>query len=112
MECIDALVRNTLEHDNLSSLCFAPMLQKAWNLNLVREVNRCASATLKSLTVNFRCAALVRSGLVMKNDLCWTRASCRQGQLTGCELSFAGPSRRWTCCHWRRLSSLSWNSWS
>lgn len=54
VECIDALIHNTLEHDNLASLCFAPMLQKAWSRGLVREINRSAAATLRNLTVHFR----------------------------------------------------------
>ena len=53
-ECIDELIHNTLAHDNLASLCFAPMMQKAWNQSLVREINRSASKTLRSLAVNFR----------------------------------------------------------
>lgn len=55
LECIDSLIHNTLEHDNLVSLCFAPMLKNAWNLSLIREINASASATLRNLTVNFRC---------------------------------------------------------
>ena len=54
VECIDALIHNTLEHDNLASLCFSPMLKKAWNRNLIREINHSAANTLKRLTVNFR----------------------------------------------------------
>lgn len=54
LECVDSLIHNTLEHDNLVSLCFAPMLKNAWNLSLIREVNASASATLRNLIVNFR----------------------------------------------------------
>lgn len=57
VECIDSLIHNTLEHDNLASLCFAPMLQKAWTRGLIREVNNSAAKTLKRLTVNFRQAS-------------------------------------------------------
>ena len=58
LECVDSLIHNTLEHDNLVSLCFAPMLKNAWNLSLIREINASASATLRDLTVNFRYTAL------------------------------------------------------
>ena len=53
-ECIDELIHNTLAHDNLASLCFAPMMQRAWNQSLIREINRSASKSLRSLAVNFR----------------------------------------------------------
>lgn len=54
LELVDPLIHNTLEHDNLVSLCFAPMLKNAWNLSLIREINTSASNTLRNLSVNFR----------------------------------------------------------
>lgn len=54
LECVESLIHNTLEHDNLVSLCFAPMLKCAWNLSLIREINANAAKTLRDLTVNFR----------------------------------------------------------
>lgn len=54
LECVDSLIHNTLEHDNLTALCFAPMLKKAWTRGLIQEINRSAASTLRNLTVNFR----------------------------------------------------------
>lgn len=62
LELIDTLIHNTLEHDNLVSLCFAPMLKNAWNLSLIREINASASSTLRNLTVNFRSVQALMKG--------------------------------------------------
>lgn len=56
LECVDSLIHNTLEHGNLTALCFAPMLKDVWSRSLIQEINRNASATLRHLTVNFRWA--------------------------------------------------------
>jgi hypothetical protein len=54
LECVDLLIHNTLEHDNLTALCFAPMLKKVWSRSLIQEINRKTSSSLRNLTVNFR----------------------------------------------------------
>ena len=54
LELVNSLIYNTLQHDNLASLSFAPMLKDAWNTSLVREINSNAAKTLRNLTVNFR----------------------------------------------------------
>lgn len=54
LDLVDRLIHNTLEHDNLTSLCFEPMLKKVWTSNLVQEINSSAASTLRNLTINFR----------------------------------------------------------
>jgi len=56
LECVESLIHNTLEHGNLTALCFAPMLKKVWSRSLIQEINRNAASTLRHLTVNFRWA--------------------------------------------------------